>query len=72
MFVTNEEIAIAIDKTPSVVRASLKDMQVFLKDAHRQITISVKDGMNTAIERMHNDLESKCIYILYYIYLNLI
>lgn len=59
MFITNEQIAVAIQKTPDVIRASLKDMKLFLKDAHKQITFSLHEGMNTAIERIKMDFEGK-------------
>lgn len=63
MIITNEQIATAINKAPDVIRASLKDVEVYLKDVHKQITYSVHEGVNTAVERMHLDVEGLLIPI---------
>lgn len=57
MIVTNEEISTAVEKTPDVLRASLKDIEAFLKDAHKQILFSVHEGMNTVSDRLRLDFE---------------
>lgn len=57
MLVTNEQISTAIQKTPDVIRASLKDVEAFLKDSHKQILFSVHEGMNTVSERVRLDFE---------------
>lgn len=62
MIITNEQISTAISKTPTVVRASLKDVEVFLKDVNQQITFSVNEGLNTAINRIKNDFEGLYIF----------
>ncbi|XP_035784640.1 prominin-1-A-like isoform X2 [Anopheles albimanus] len=58
MFVTNEQIASAIEQTPVVVRSSLLDTSTFLRDAEAQIRFVVSNGLATAIERICNDLEN--------------
>ncbi|XP_052862856.1 prominin-1 [Anopheles cruzii] len=58
MFVTNEQIASAINQTPVVVRSSLLDTVTFLHDAEAQIRFVVLEGLATAVERMRNDLEN--------------
>lgn len=57
MIVTNEQISTALHKAPDVIRASLKDVEVFLKDVHKQITFSVHEGLSTTVERIKYDLE---------------
>lgn len=57
MIVTNEQIATAVDQAPDVIRASLKDTELFLKDAQRQINYNVRDAADTAVERIKDDLE---------------
>lgn len=59
MFITNELVFSAITKTPNIVKSSLKDIELFSRDAHNQILNSVHDGINTAVERIKYDLESK-------------
>ncbi|XP_053678459.1 prominin-1 [Anopheles nili] len=58
MFVTNEQIASAVDQTPAVVRASLLDVATFLRDAEQQIRFVITEGLATATERIRDDLES--------------
>lgn len=57
MVVTNEQIADAFERAPDVIRASLKDAELFLKDAQRQINYNVQDAADTAVERIKADLE---------------
>lgn len=57
MIITNEQISTAIQKTPDVIRASLKDVEAFMKDSHKQILFSVHEGMNTVSERVRLDFE---------------
>lgn len=65
MIITNEQISTAVDKTPDVVRASLKDIEAFLKDSHKQILFSVHEGMNTVSERLRLDFEGITRLYLY-------
>ncbi|XP_035892122.1 prominin-1-like isoform X1 [Anopheles stephensi] len=58
MFVTNEQIASAVDHTPTVVRSSLLDAATFLRDAESQMRFVIAEGLATATERIRNDLES--------------
>uniref|UniRef100_A0A182M467 Uncharacterized protein n=1 Tax=Anopheles culicifacies TaxID=139723 RepID=A0A182M467_9DIPT len=58
MFVTNEQIASAVDHTPTVVRSSLLDAATFLRDAESQMRYVIGEGLATATERIRNDLES--------------
>lgn len=57
MFITNEQIATSIVKTPTLVKASFKDAQIFVKDTHHQIIFSMHDGLTTATGRVKLDLE---------------
>lgn len=57
MIVTNEQIATAVNQAPDVIRASLKDTELFLKDAQRQINYNVRDAADTAIERIKMNLD---------------
>lgn len=57
MIVTNEQIASSINKTPDVIRASLKDAELFVRDVQKQISFSVVDGINTTVDRLKADLD---------------
>lgn len=57
MFIINEQISTSIRQTPNVIRASLKDSEVFIKNAHRQIQETVFDRFTTANEKVKMDLE---------------
>ncbi|XP_058830362.1 prominin-1 isoform X2 [Topomyia yanbarensis] len=57
MFVTNEQIASAIDQTPLVVRSSLTDVETFLRDAEQQISFVIFEGLSTTVDRIKSDLE---------------
>lgn len=61
MVVTNEQIAAAVERAPDVIRASLQDTELFLKDAQRQINYNVQDAADTALERIKADLEGECV-----------
>lgn len=67
MFITNELVLSAITKTPNVVKSSLKDIELFSRDAHNQIVDNVNDGINQAIERIRYDLESNYLHKILYI-----
>ncbi|XP_065083969.1 prominin-1-A isoform X1 [Ochlerotatus camptorhynchus] len=56
MFVTNEQIASAIDQTPMVVRSSLADAETFLKDTEQQISFVLLEGLATTVDRIRSDL----------------
>lgn len=58
MFVTNELVRTAIVNSPGIVHSSLKDIELFTKDSHRDIIGSINDGMNLATDRIKYDLES--------------
>ncbi|KFB49997.1 hypothetical protein ZHAS_00018038 [Anopheles sinensis] len=58
MFVTNEQIASAIDQTPDIVRSSMVDAATFLHDAEAQIRFVIIEGLATATERIRQDLDS--------------
>ena len=62
MFINNEQILSAIDQTPLVVRASLQDVETFLKDTQQQIIFVIFEGLNTAVDRIKDDLEGKWKY----------
>lgn len=68
MFITNELVLSAITKTPNVVKSSLKDIELFSRDAHNQIVDNVNDGINQAIERIRYDLESNYLFIFIYLF----
>jgi hypothetical protein len=57
MFIINEQISASISQTPNVIKASLKDSEVFIKNAHRQIQETVFDHFMVANEKVKMDLE---------------
>lgn len=57
MFITNEQIASAIDRTPTIIKSSLQDFEFFLQNTNDQIISTLQDGMLTASERVKLDLE---------------
>lgn len=58
MFITNELVVLGVAKTPNLVKSSLKDVELFSRDAHNQIVSAVHDGIDKSIERIRYDLES--------------
>lgn len=59
MFIINEQISTSIQQTPDVIRASLKDTEAYVKNAHRQIQFSIFDRFSAANEKIKIDLEGK-------------
>lgn len=59
MFITNELVVSGVVKTPNLVKSSLKDVELFSRDAHNQIVNAVHDGIDTSIERIKYDLKSE-------------
>lgn len=57
ILVTNEQISSAIDKTPSVIRSSFNDIELFLRNSNHQIIFTLNDGLNIATDRVKFDLE---------------
>lgn len=58
MFITNELMVSGVAKTSNLVKSSLKDVELFSRDAHNQIVNAVHDGIDTSIERIRYDLQS--------------
>lgn len=65
MFIINEQISSSIQQSPNVIRASLKDTEVFVKNAHRQIQLSVFDRFSTANEKIKMDLEGEFLLFVF-------
>lgn len=61
MFITNELIRSTITNTPNIVKSSLLDVETFSKDAHRDIILTINEGLSKASERIKYDLESKVL-----------
>lgn len=59
MFITNEQAVVAVEKTPILIRSSLKNIETFLKDIHHQIIFTVFEGFNTLHDRIKIDLEGR-------------
>ncbi|XP_055705243.1 prominin-1-A isoform X3 [Phlebotomus papatasi] len=56
MFVTNEQVASTLEKTPSLVRISLQDAETFIKDSFRQITFHTHSALSNVSESIEYDL----------------
>lgn len=56
MFITNEQIALAIDKTPNVIRVSLKDAELFVKDTYRHISGNLNGPINALVDEVTTDV----------------
>lgn len=61
MFVSNGQTSSAIERTPMLIRASLKDVETFLKNVHHQVIFTVYEGLNALVDRIKIDLEGKLI-----------
>lgn len=59
MILTNEQASNGINKAPHIVKSSLKDTERFTRNAYGEIASTVHESVNTAIEQIRVDLESK-------------
>ncbi|XP_059607998.1 prominin-1-A [Phlebotomus argentipes] len=56
MFVTNEQVASTVENAPSLVRISLQDTEMFIKESFRQITFSAHSALFNITESVQSDL----------------
>lgn len=59
MMMTNQRFEHTLDSGPDLIKSSISDVELFLKDTHVQITKSLDSGFDTAIKSIINDLEGK-------------
>ncbi|XP_037918454.1 prominin-1-A isoform X2 [Hermetia illucens] len=57
MMMTNQRFEHTLDSGPDLIKSSISDVELFLKDTHVQITKSLDSGFDTAIKSIINDLE---------------
>ncbi|GAB0100947.1 Prominin [Sergentomyia squamirostris] len=57
MFITNEMVAATIEKSPSLVRVALRDVETFIKDSFRQINIYVNTALVNTTKSVQSDLD---------------
>ncbi|XP_054089767.1 prominin-2 isoform X3 [Zeugodacus cucurbitae] len=57
IFYANSRLAANVEMTPEMVKSTVHDMEVFLKDTHLQIKHKLDNGFHVAVEKVVKDLE---------------
>nr|XP_036231063.1 prominin-2 isoform X2 [Bactrocera oleae] len=57
IFYANSRLATNVEMTPEMVKSTVHDMEVFLKDTHLQIKHKLDNGFHVAVEKVVKDLE---------------
>lgn len=57
MFVVNEQISMAIDDTPKIIRSALKDTEFFIKSTNHQVQADIFEQFDRTREKIWIDLE---------------
>ncbi|TMW42326.1 hypothetical protein DOY81_012595, partial [Sarcophaga bullata] len=57
IFYANSRLASTIDMTPEMIKSTVHDMEVFLKDTHLQIKHKLDNGFHVSVEKVVKDLE---------------
>lgn len=57
MFIVNEQIAMAINDTPNVIRSALKDTEFFIKSSNHHLQFEIFEQFDRAREKIKIDLE---------------
>uniref|UniRef100_A0A1A9WXI9 Prominin n=1 Tax=Glossina brevipalpis TaxID=37001 RepID=A0A1A9WXI9_9MUSC len=57
IFYANSRLATTIEMTPEMIKSTIHDMEVFLKDTHLQIKHKLDNGFHVSIEKVVKDLE---------------
>ncbi|XP_067627769.1 prominin-1 isoform X2 [Eurosta solidaginis] len=57
IFYANSRLATNIEMTPEMVKSTVHDMEVFLKDTHLQIKHKLDNGFHVAVEKVVKDLQ---------------
>ncbi|XP_071442870.1 prominin-1-A-like [Hetaerina americana] len=58
MFVTNEQLSYAVDRTPTVFQAALADADTFLRNTQRQLQYLITNSMDVAVDAVSMDLDN--------------
>ncbi|XP_036334517.1 prominin-2 [Rhagoletis pomonella] len=57
IFYANSRLAANVEMTPEMVKSTVHDMEVFLKDTHLQIKHKLDNGFHVAVEKVVKDLQ---------------
>jgi hypothetical protein len=57
MFIVNEQISIAINETPNVLKSALKDAEFFVKSSNHQLQSKTFEEFDRANEKIKIDLQ---------------
>jgi hypothetical protein len=57
MFIVNEQISMAINDSPDVIRSALKDTEFFIKSSNHQIQFQIFEQFDKTREKIKIDLE---------------
>ena len=61
MFIINEQISMSINDTPTVLKAALKDSEMFVKNSDNQIHFELFEEFDKTQDKIKIDLEGlKC------------
>ncbi|KNC27769.1 hypothetical protein FF38_06963 [Lucilia cuprina] len=57
IFYANSRLATTVEMTPEMIKSTVHDMEVFLKDTHLQIKHKLDNGFHVSVEKVVKDLE---------------
>uniref|UniRef100_A0A1I8NZW3 Prominin n=1 Tax=Stomoxys calcitrans TaxID=35570 RepID=A0A1I8NZW3_STOCA len=57
IFYANSRLASTVEMTPEMIKSTVHDMEVFLKDTHLQIKHKLDNGFHVSVEKVVKDLE---------------
>lgn len=57
IFYANSRLASTVEMTPEMIKSTVHDMEVFLKDTHLQIKHKLDNGFHVSVEKVIKDLE---------------
>lgn len=63
MFIVNEQIYSSINRTPTVVKSALKDVEFFIQSTDNQLQSDIFNNFDEATERIKMDLEGNSMNI---------
>lgn len=57
IFYANSRLATTVEMSPEMIKSTVHDMEVFLKDTHLQIKHKLDNGFHVSVEKVVKDLE---------------
>lgn len=64
MFIVNEQAYTSINRTPTVIKSALKDIEFFIQSTQHQLQSDIFGNFDETTERMKTDLEGEFVQTL--------